>query len=171
MKKNIRYFIDMDGTLCPFNKEASMEEISSAGYFYKLAPYMSMINAIGILSLNYEVYILSHVISEIAQADKNAWLDKYMPFINEEHRIFVPYGSDKYKAILERCNHSEGVTDVLVDDFTENLKSWKGVGIKALNNINNSKRTWSGMVVNTKATYAEITAGLKAVEFLAELGA
>ena len=44
-----------------------------------------------------EVNILSAYLtdSQYALQEKNEWLDRYLPEIDQTHRIFVPCGSDK----------------------------------------------------------------------------
>ena len=87
-----------------------------------------------------EVYILSAVLSDSSYAieEKNAWLDKYLPEVDVEHRIFPPCGQDKkqYVSIKEK--------DFLLDDYTHNLNLWQppARGIKLLNGINHTKGTW-----------------------------
>lgn len=145
-------FVDMDGTLNEFNKEASLEEVSSAGYFRNRPPFFNMVNAIKRLNKigNNDIYILSSVfVDEHSIEDKNTWLDKYLPDIDRDHRIYVPYGYSKSKYIENLGISSR--KSILIDDFTKNLNDWPGIGIKYLNGINNTKKTWEGFVVNGKA--------------------
>ena len=43
-------------------------------------------------------------------------------------------------------------SDILIDDFSKNLREWHGVAIKLMNGINGTKGTWCGYSVNGKAT-------------------
>ena len=141
-----RIFCDMDGVLAVFNESASLEELFSPGYFRHLPPINNMVEALWQLSLHsdFEVFVLSHVLSEQAAIDKSEWLDEYIPEIDQEHRIFVPYGSRKSEYIPDGIL----ITDVLLDDFTQNLRQWEGIPIKILNGINFSKKTWQGHIVS-----------------------
>lgn len=142
-----RIFIDMDGTLAVWQREKSMEEVCSPGYFLDLRPIDNMIFAAKKLLRDEtkEIYVLSHVLSSRAEDEKNKWLDTYLPEIDRKHRIFVPCEQKKEDNLPggKRCK------DVLLDDYTKNLKEWNGIGIKVLNGINGTKGTWGGRVVST----------------------
>lgn len=140
-----RIFCDMDGVLAEFNEGASLEELFSPGYFRYLPPLNNMVEAIRLLTNDpdVEIFVLSHVLTEQAAADKSEWLAKHLPEIKNEHQIFVPYGGIKSEHI------SDGIltSDVLLDDFTQNLRLWSGIAIKVLNGINFRKKTWKGHIV------------------------
>ncbi len=140
-----RIYVDMDGVLATWNSDKSLEEVAMPGYFRDLTPMRNVVDAIKriIHSKQYEVYILSSVLHDIAIRDKNYWLDTYLPEIPLINRIFVPYGQIKADYI-----GNLDYRDILVDDFSKNLKEWHGVGIKLLNGINGTKGTWNGYVVN-----------------------
>lgn len=140
-----RLFVDMDGVLAKWNY-VSIETVTTPGYFLGLAPQTTVVKAIEALcSRNeFEVYILSSVfVDNHSISEKNQWLDKYLPVIPEERRIFVPYGMRKTDAIENPSSR-----DILIDDFTDNLRSWHGIGIKLMNGINGTKGTWHGYSVN-----------------------
>jgi len=147
VKMGRRLFVDMDGTLAVFNKVETLEELYTRGYFLHLAPHLNVINAIKhILEKEHavRVHILSAVLtdSDYALEEKNAWLDRYLPEIRPERRLFTPCGEDKKEHI------PGGITkaDFLLDDYTHNLNRWEplGCGIKLLNGINNTRGTWMG---------------------------
>lgn len=148
MNKKIRLFVDMDGTVAKFNPVAKTEALYEKGYFQNLEPMTNMVEAVknivrssGII----EVYILSACLdSKYAMSEKNAWLNKYLPEINEQHRIFCEYGKSKATYIQELRE-----TDVLLDDYTKNLNDWNGVGIKILNGINDTNKTWRGLRISS----------------------
>jgi len=138
-----RLFVDMDGTLAHFNKVDTLEKLYEPGYFYNLKPIPNVVNAIKEIVNNHpdiEVYILSAVLtdSEYALEEKKMWLDKYLPEMDEAHRMFTPCGQDKkdYVDIKE--------SDYLLDDYTHNLNLWQppAKGIKLLNGINHTNGTW-----------------------------
>ncbi len=144
-ERKTRLFVDMDGTVAEFKSVDTLERLYEKNYFMNLKPNQNVIDAIKLfrqLNPEVEVHILSAVLtdSKYALAEKNAWLDKYMPWIDGQNRIFVPCGSDKGAAIRG------GITekDYLLDDYTINLNSWDppAKGIKLYNSINGTKGTW-----------------------------
>ena len=149
MKKR-RLFFDMDGVLATFHPEKSIEEISEPGYFENLEPMQCVVNAVKELCKMNDIYILSSILNDECAVEKRKWLNKFLPCINSERMLFVPYGTDKSDYVREITG--EIITDdILVDDFTYNLVKWHGVGIKLLNKINNTNRTWTGFIVNGNA--------------------
>ena len=134
-----RVFIDMDGVLCEYRTEATIEDYESEGYFSSLAPRPAMIDAVKNLvsSGNAEVFVLSSVVpktKERAVSEKNEWLDRYLPDIDREHRIFPVCGSSKAEAA-----GVSGRSDILLDDYSENLRGWSAAGgsaFKIINEIN-----------------------------------
>ena len=154
--KKRRLFIDMDGTIVVWNGDASFEEVAAPGYFSNIAPMNNSLMAVKYLvtemSDKYEIFILSSVFEDgHSVRDKNIWLDKYLPEIDANHRIFVPYSRTKRDYVREVTGAIYD-SDVLVDDFTKNLAAWHGVGIKILNGINGSKGTWNGYVISHNMT-------------------
>lgn len=154
-----RLFVDMDGTLAVFTPALKLETLYEQGYFYSLAPINSVLEAVKIVlhdSPEIEVNILSAVLtdSKFALDEKNAWLDKYLPEIPKERRIFPPCGTDKKQYIADWISED----DFLLDDYTVNLAAWEppARGIKLLNGINNTKGTWQGDMVSFEETPAEI---------------
>jgi hypothetical protein len=141
-----RLFIDMDGTIAVWGN-SPWEDVCSKGYFKNRPPMTNMIEAVKSIIHNHpqvEVFILSAVITDDHSAgEKHEWLDKYLPEIDRKHRIFSVYGEDKGKYI-----HQKG--DILVDDYSKNLIEWEakgGKGIKVLNGLNWSKKSWKGDVI------------------------
>lgn len=146
-----RLFVDMDGVLCTFEK-ATMEVLSRPGYFAELSPQENVVAAIRMLARSccVEVFVLSCYIAETnAKAEKNAWLDRYLPEVDTEHRIFVPCGEGKDEYV-PGCVLP---TDTLLDDYSVNLHSWKAAGgnaVKLRNGINGNHGTWEGPSVDMK---------------------
>lgn len=146
-----RLFVDMDGTLAVFNKVDKIEQLYEEGYFKNLEPNMNVVNAVKEIIERHpeiEVKILSAHLSDskYALAEKNEWLDKYLPEIKREDRIFPPCGEDKGKYI----EGGYGENDYLLDDYTHNLKLWcpPGQGVKLLNGINHTRGSWQGKCVD-----------------------
>lgn len=143
MKK--RLFVDMDGTLAVFTPLDTLEKLYEKGYFLNQAPHQNVVEAVRDIIVNHpeiEVNILSAYLTDspYALVEKNEWLDRYLPEIDQAHRVFVPCGSDKKEGIKGGVRE----TDFLLDDYTKNLVDWEppGRGIKLLNAINHTKGTW-----------------------------
>lgn len=154
-----RLFVDMDGTLAVFNKVEKIEELYEEGYFKNLEPNINVVNAVKEIIKEHpeiEVKILSAHLSDSKYAlkEKNEWLDKYLPEIKPEDRIFPPCGEDKGRYI----EGGYGINDYLLDDYTHNLKLWcpPGQGIKLLNGINHTKGTWQGDSVSFERSGKEL---------------
>lgn len=140
-----RLFVDMDGTLAVFTPVDTLETLYEQRYFADLKPIAQTLEAVKEIIKNspeVEVYILSAYLadSDFALREKNEWLDRHLPEIPAERRIFSPCGSDKKDYIPEGIR----ATDCLLDDYTKNLLQWQppGKGIKLLNGINHTKGTW-----------------------------
>ena len=143
--ENPRLFVDMDGTLAIFNPVSTLEDLYEPGYFAELKPQWNVVEAVqNIIARNkdIDVYVLSAVLSDspTAIAEKEAWLDEFLPEIDKEHRIFCPCGEDKGSYIPDGLKQ----TDFLLDDYTNNLDLWEppARGIKLLNGINHTKGSW-----------------------------
>jgi 5'(3')-deoxyribonucleotidase len=140
-----RLFVDMDGTLAVFKPVDELETLYEQGYFLNLQPQENVVEAIREIITKHpeiEVNILSAYLSdsEYALAEKNKWLDRYLPEIDSKHRIFVPCGTDKKDGIRNGVRKD----DFLLDDYTKNLNEWQppARGIKLLNGINHTRGTW-----------------------------
>lgn len=142
-----RLFVDMDGTLAAFRKVTALEELYERGYFSGLRPQENVVTAIRRLARDpsVQVYVLSAALfdSHYALDEKNSWLDRYLPELGREQRIFVPCGESKALYISSHLCPE----DILLDDYTVNLEDWRmhgGTGIKLLNGINHTRRSWDG---------------------------
>ena len=65
-----RVFLDMDGVLCEYRMDASMEDMERDGYFRDLRPRPQMVEAVKALVQNgvCEVFVLSAVLPQKAEA-------------------------------------------------------------------------------------------------------
>lgn len=143
-----RIFLDMDGVLTKW-EHSSIEQVASRGYFIHRQPQKNVIDAVTILSKNKDInlYILSSVfMDDHSINEKVEWNRIHVPVIPIERQIFVPYGMSK-EAGLDMIGGIKK-DDVLLDDFSENLHKWGGVGIKLYNGINGTKGTWTGYSVH-----------------------
>ena len=94
MTDKIRIFVDMDGTLARFHDEnLYLERMFEKGFFAGLKPFDNAVEAIKHIIDNHpnvDVYVLSATITTpYCLAEKNAWLDKYLPNVDNEHRILM----------------------------------------------------------------------------------
>ncbi len=167
--ERIKIFIDMDGVLAEFNHVDNIERLYEKGYFKELQPLENVVK--GVKSLigqvdrdkEMEIFILSSVLKEssFALKEKNEWLDHYLPEINEEHRLFIEYGSSKSDAIS-----SFGRNCVLIDDYTPNLNDWKekgGTAIKMINPVNDRSKKWEGMKIEYSLNPLQMAYNIKRI--------
>jgi hypothetical protein len=124
-----------------------------------------------------EVYILTSYLedSKYAFSEKQEWLNEHLPEIDDAHRIYVRCGDSKANMnnwrwpsdIYDKNNpaHGENIymrgrfwqhdmgdmseNHLLLDDYTKNLIDWDppGRGLKLLNGINHTHRSWAGDTV------------------------
>lgn len=157
-----RLFIDLDGTVARFYDASPnyLEEMYEKGYFRNLQPYEKMTEGIKLFMEQHkdvEVFTLSAKVNgepPYCEAEKQEWLDEYLPEIDREHRLFTEIGNNKAEYIPNGI--SKG--DVLYDDYNKNLIDWEnsgGVALKCHNNINmkglgaygGDKVMWEGQVL------------------------
>ena len=180
-KDKPRLFVDMDGTLAEWRPISLLIEndedrwdilnklnelLLTPGYYKTLEPNRNIVDAIKILCKKYDIYILSCVIEkeEIPNpiSEKSEWLDKYLPEINKDHRIFVPDGHNKAHYIPEGIRK----TDYLLDDYTKNLLEFKeagGIGIKFNNNVNGRYGKWNLSSVSINKSPEDISGDINKI--------
>lgn len=136
-----RIYFDMDGTLAVFNKNATMEEVFTPGYFRSLNPIPEMVAfAKELQHAGYDVNILSGACYTAIQ-EKIEWLQEHMPFITPDKYTFVPVDADKSQ-FIPNAEHS-----VLIDDYNKNLDEWKGLAVKCKTDINSYNPKYASVVV------------------------
>lgn len=149
---NCGIFVDMDGTIARWNNNVMYNQLFEKGYYSNLKPE-NFLDVIRELVQNTpNVYILTCYLikSKYALDEKNEWLDKWLPELSLDHRIFVPDGESKAKFFTQRYRPIRK-EDILIDDYTKNLIEWElfgGTGVKYLNGINHTKGTWQGAMIN-----------------------
>lgn len=151
-----RYYFDMDGVLATYpSKTENWWEV--IGVFKFMIPQDKVLKAAKqLIAAGEEVYILSAYNADFpfAKDEKNYWLDKYLPEIDQAHRIFTVVGRKKTDYIPGGVQP----TDILLDDYNKNLVAWEaagGIGIKLLNGLN-TRKTWKGTCVRSNVTIKEI---------------
>ena len=151
-----RIYLDMDGVVAKWSK-VGPDTLMTPGYFAGIEPELSMVQATEMLSKKADLYILSSAF-EGTESDKGVWLDNHMPFIPEDHRIFIPYGESKndYAPV--------GKGGILIDDYNPNLQNWRrGTAIKFLNGINGGSHEWHGYTVSHDSAASVIAATICAI--------
>lgn len=164
-----RLFIDMDGTTSRFHDEVQyLERMFEEGFFRDLKPFEDVTNGFKRFAeqnTDIELYILSTTIDgepPYCKTEKNEWLDKYMPYISAENRLFVPQGESKAAFAYTHSGASRGDLMILFDDYNRNLREWEAWdsnfrAVKCINNINNKGlgayggevgHLWEGLGVN-----------------------
>lgn len=162
-----RLFVDMDGTLAEFKNVDTLEVLYEQGYFKNLKPQINVVDAIKeIINKNeVEVFILSAVLSDSKYAldEKNEWINKFLPEIDKDHRIFPPCGEDKKNYIPDHIRNN----DFLLDDYTHNIMLWSPPteGIKLLNGINHTRGTWKGSMLSFNKSSAELAKDISNIIF------
>ena len=143
----MRVFVDMDGTIARFYEaDDCLEKMYEKGFFANLRPYEKMIKMLEKLNeKGYEIYILSACVSTQCKIEKQAWLDKHLPWINNTHRIFILCGMNKAQYIKNK-GYDDARVNVLIDNNSRNLDERNeafgrhGIAVKAVNEINNKKK-------------------------------
>ena len=175
MTTKSRLFIDLDGTVARFYDASPnyLEQMYEKGYFRNLQPYENMTEGIKLFMEQHkdvEVFALSAKVNgepPYCEAEKQEWLDEYLPEIDREHRLFTEIGHNKAEYIPNGISN----TDVLYDDYNKNLIDWEnsgGVALKCHNNINmkglgaygGDKVMWEGQVLKNDIEPQEIANSL-----------
>ncbi len=145
--KRQRIFFDLDGVLAVW-QHAPIEEVAMPGYFSALPEQENVVKAFKLMRecSDIELYILSSVfVNGHSEADKRTWVSVHLN-LPEAQQIYCPYGQEK-AAALEKIGGADK-SDVLLDDFSRNLRSWPGIPIKLYNGINGTKGSWDGYSVH-----------------------
>ena len=158
MEKTINLFVDMDGTIAKFyHKKNYLEKMYEKDYFRTLPTYAiaEKINAFAEQDTCVQVYILSACVeSEYCEQEKKAWLLENMPNITPTNYIFTKVGESKVDKAREIVDNFNECINILLDDYTLNLEQWEKadllcVGIKFLNGINDTTKSWQGQKIKS----------------------
>ena len=165
-----RLFIDMDGTLARFHDEVRyLERMWEEDFFTELKPFQELVDGVRMFKQQHpdaEVFILSAAIEgepPYCKQQKHKWLDRYLPEIDREHRIFTEIGTPKAQYITGGISG----TDILIDDYNKGLEEWQrsgGKSVKCINNINHKGlhgALWTGDTLRNSDSPAAISAKLE----------
>ena len=149
--KHRHILVDMDGVLATWGEIHAPEELYQKNYFLDRPPMENCVSSIrALVRAGEDVYILSAFLADspYAKSEKQEWLDRYLPEISSEHRIFLPTTGDKGKAACAALGLEELHQNViLLDDYNNNLFDFQragGTAVKALNGINGNTEEWKG---------------------------
>ena len=159
-----RFFFDMDGVLAKW-ESASLEQMTTPGFFLNRVPDDNSLKMLNVLKIRCEtegaqIYILSSYLLPMSMEEKIQWNEKYTG-IPLNHQVYVKYGESKSDAI----DQIGGVrkNDVLLDDFSDNLREWKGIAVKYYNGINGTKGTWDGFSIHANMNPDIMASQLEAI--------
>lgn len=141
-----RIFFDLDGVLAVW-QDVPPDRLTQKGYFSSIPIHENVVAAFKLLEQlpDIELYILSCVFQDShSESDKKTWVAEHLK-LPKERQIYCPCGSRKMYA-LEKIGGIRP-SDVLIDDYTENLRYWAGIPIKFYNGINGTNGTWQGISV------------------------
>lgn len=151
--KRERIFVDMDGTVADFYKDAKcLEKMMEKGFFANLdaLPFAEYVNELA--TYTPDVYILSACVdTPYCMNEKRDWIEENIPFINEDNILLCKVGTNKAEFVKMATGQAITKDDILYDDYTLNLEQWtnaNGRAIKVLNGINNTTQNWKGEMVD-----------------------
>lgn len=128
--KKVSIFVDMDGVVADYRfGEGKNIKNNKLGLYLNKRPIYTTINNLKKINeeTDCEMFILSSCLYKEQAKEKSLWLDKYMPFIKYENKIFV-LSQDfesrkkiKIYRIKEKLDSNECELAILIDDTHEIL--------------------------------------------------
>lgn len=169
-KRSTRIFFDMDGVLNVWELGTHIDVVSEPGYMRFRDPIRPMLSASRLLAeAGYEVWVASAVLPyEHTIPDKKYWIRENCPWFTEDHQIFIPYGTNKAKYLLDYVEAG----DVFLDDYTQNLIDLHSAFrdklecIKVLNGINDTRHSWNGKRISIYSDAESIAESIAAISLL-----
>ena len=128
--KKISIFVDMDGVVADYRfGEGENIKNNKQGLYLNKRPIYTTINNLKKINeeIDCEMFILSSCLYKEQAEEKGLWLDKYMPFIKSENKIFVlsqnfeSRKKIKIDKIKEKLASNECELAILIDDTHEIL--------------------------------------------------
>ena len=97
--KELNIFLDMDGTVVEYIFDLEESFAQEGGYVKKqpIRPVIEKINEIKNTFPDAKIKILSCSRNHRMTKEKNEWLDKNIPYIQKENRIFLEKEDNKYE--------------------------------------------------------------------------
>ena len=123
--KKISIFVDMDGVVADYRfGEGENIKNNKQGLYLNKRPIYTTINNLKKINeeIDCEMFILSSCLYREQAEEKRLWLDKYMPFIRSENKIFVlsqnfeSRKKIKIDKIKEKLDSNECELAILIDD-------------------------------------------------------
>lgn len=120
----ISIFIDMDGVVADYRfGEGKNIENNVPGTYLNKRPINTTIDILKEVDsrLDFDMYILSSCRHKEQAIEKNQWLNKYMPFIEQQNRIFVISNTFEDRKILKINKIKEIINNkydktIMIDD-------------------------------------------------------
>ena len=100
--------------------------------------------AIGEASWHWTVYLIQRIPGQPFWIRQKTWVARHFN-LSEEKQIYCPCGNRKESA-LQKIGGIRS-SDVLIDDYTPNLRCWISIPIKLYNGNNGGNGTWKGVSV------------------------
>ena len=155
MSNHHNYYIDMDGVLVRYDRNAytgndPLFMRKNEHYYRNLEPDQKMRDFVRRLYLRSQhtgdrIYILTSLTNDSAIFnehfhDKIMWLRTWIPYLDIDN-ILISVTS-KRDAVEYIHNHTLTADDVLIDDYNHNLNEWRdagGTAIKSCNGLNDHR--------------------------------
>lgn len=137
MKINV--YINVD-TFISSGSITNISNIYKQGFFLNRKPITNILEAFKKMGRSDEmqIYVISYYPESVyAKNERNQWIDRFLPEIEENQRIFLPYGKKNLNVYKSK--------DVLIDSNYENLSEWQGIGIA----IGNDSEQWNGPYIDS----------------------
>ena len=170
----MKVIFDIDGTLAQFLM-VGPDVWSAEGYAESLPVIENMVGAAKILAKHARIYSASAAIDKPwSIPNKGSWLDREVPEITKENRVYTKYGEDKSAIIRDAIDIEPG--DVFIDDYTPNLidmqKAFPQLTcVKVLNGINDTRKTWKGPRISADSSPEAIAMQILGLSLAATMAA
>lgn len=156
MKYNFELYFDIDDTIADFGANRHTADLKQViytpGFFKELKPlpFLGEVNKLASV-IPENIHIISACVGDQCITEKIEWLKEYLPAADKENVIFTIVGENKADIALKLKNRKLfqqemllSKCDILIDDYSLNLKEWEsrgGTAIKFQNSFNTSDPT------------------------------